>query len=129
MSAPSNTDILLRLVQSRRTYYTLNKESPIPLARIEHIVKEALLHVPSSFNSQSTRVVVLFGAEHDKLWDIVTGVLKAKVPETKWERTGKKMEMFKQSAGTVSLDNARIWLFTSMICQEANNQGILDNVL
>ncbi|KAH7320671.1 nitroreductase [Stachybotrys elegans] len=99
--ASSSTDTLLQVVKSRRTHYGLTKETPIPSSRIEEIVKHALLHVPSSFNSQTTRVVVLFGGEHDKLWDIVTGVLKAKIPEAKWEPTGKKMAMFKGAAGTI----------------------------
>lgn len=49
-------------------------------ARIEEIVKHIFLHVPSSFNSQSTRAIVLFRKEHDKVWDFVHDALKAIVP-------------------------------------------------
>ncbi|KAF4984936.1 hypothetical protein FDECE_16965 [Fusarium decemcellulare] len=101
MASQAAVDTLLALVRTRRTYYALNKQITVSPQRIDHIVKESLLHVPSSFNSQSTRVVVLHGAAHDKLWDIVTSVLKAKVPEAKWEPTGRKMAMFKNGAGTI----------------------------
>jgi uncharacterized protein len=111
MSIRHGADPILDLIQTRRSHYQLTKELRIPPSRIEHIVQQALLHVPSSFNSQSTRVVVLFGAEHDRLWDIVTGILKAKVPEAKWERTGKKMNMFKQSGGSVRVEIFHVNIF------------------
>lgn len=101
MASKGGADKLLQLVQLRRTYYALNKHLTIPRPHVEQIVKESLLHVPSSFNSQSTRVVVLFGTDHDKLWDIVTDVLKEKVAEAKWEPTSRKMVMFKRAVGTV----------------------------
>ena len=37
-------------------------------------------HVPSAFNSQSTRVVLLLGESHKKLWQIVKDALKKIVP-------------------------------------------------
>ena len=65
------------------------------------IVEHAVLHTPSSFNSQSTRVVVLFGAEHEKLWDLTTEALRAIVPADKFEPTEQKLAMFKAAAGSV----------------------------
>ncbi|KAK0635705.1 putative nitroreductase family protein [Bombardia bombarda] len=101
MSSPINADTLLELVKNRRTYYPLSKELPISNERVQEIVKTALQHVPSSFNSQSNRVVVLFGAEHEKLWDFTTEVLKTIVPAESWESTGGRMAMFKAAAGSV----------------------------
>ncbi|KAI2470248.1 Nitroreductase [Annulohypoxylon bovei var. microspora] len=99
--ATSKADALLSFVKDRRTYYVINKELPISKDRVQEIVKETLLHVPSSFNSQSNRIVVLFGAEHDKLWDIATGILKTIVPGDAWEHTAQRMNGFKAGAGTV----------------------------
>ncbi|KAI1138699.1 Nitroreductase [Hypoxylon sp. FL0543] len=99
--AGSKTDTLLELVKARRTYYSLNKDLAISKDRVQEIVKEALLHVPSSFNSQSNRVLVLFGAEHDKLWDLTTEILKPIVPEDAWQNTVNRMNWFKGAAGTV----------------------------
>ncbi|KAL2191708.1 Nitroreductase-like protein [Thermothelomyces heterothallicus CBS 203.75] len=95
-----NADGFLALVKARRTYYPLNKTLPITPERVQTIVSEALQHVPSSFNSQSNRAVVLFGAEHDKLWDLTADVLKGVVPAEQWESTAQKMAMFKAAAGT-----------------------------
>jgi predicted oxidoreductase (fatty acid repression mutant protein) len=53
-------------LKERRTYYQLNKEAPISDKEISDIVEQAFLRVPSSFNSQSTRLVVLLNKDHDK---------------------------------------------------------------
>lgn len=101
--AANKADGFLELVKARRTYYALNKELTISKERIQEIVKEALLHVPSSFNSQSNRVLVLFGADHDKLWEITSEVLKPIVPADAWQHTADRMNLFKAGAGTVSI--------------------------
>lgn len=92
---------LIELAKNRRSYYPLSKDLAIPPEKIQEIVKALLQEVPSSFNSQSNRVVVLFGAEHEKLWDITTEVLKPIVPAEQWEGTAGKMGMFKGAAGSV----------------------------
>jgi hypothetical protein len=96
----ANADTFLSLIQNRRSIYPLNKTLPIPNSRVQTIISEALQAVPSSFNSQSNRTVVLFGAEHDKLWDVTADILKAIVPADAWEATAGKMAMFKAAAGT-----------------------------
>ena len=101
---PIKAASVLDLVKNRRTYYQLNKKLTIAESRVREIVGESLLHVPSSFNSQTNRVVVLFGAEHDKFWSIVTGVLKGIVPAENWEPTAQRMGGFQGAAGTVSLN-------------------------
>jgi len=53
---------LQQAAETRRSIYALNKNLPISNEEISEIVKHAVLHTPSSFNSQSTRVVNLFKA-------------------------------------------------------------------
>ena len=65
------------------------------------IVEHAVRHTPSSFNSQSTRAVVLFGAEHEKLWQFAEDALRAVVPAESFEPTAQKLAMFKAAAGSV----------------------------
>ncbi|KAI1648179.1 Nitroreductase [Daldinia loculata] len=101
MAAPTKSESFLDLIKNRRTYYALNKELPTSKERIQEIVKQTILEVPSSFNSQSNRVVVLFGADHDKLWDITSEILKTIVPADAWEHTAQRMNGFKAGAGTV----------------------------
>lgn len=86
----------------RRTIYQLNKKAPIDEKRLESILNTAVLEVPSSFNSQSARLVVLLKDEHDKFWDVVRDILKAHVPEDKWEHTGQRIQGFKNAYGSVS---------------------------
>jgi predicted oxidoreductase (fatty acid repression mutant protein) len=100
-ATPITADAIIDLIKARRSHYVLSKDLTISPERIQEIVKQAILHVPSSFNTQTNRVVVLFGAEHEKLWDITTEVLKAVVPADQFEPTAQKMAMFKAAAGTV----------------------------
>ncbi|KAI0401296.1 Nitroreductase-like protein [Xylaria palmicola] len=91
---------LLEAFKARRSYYQLNKELPVPKDKVTSIVQEALIQVPSSFNSQSNRVLVLFGADHDKLWDITSEVLRPLVPADSWDATAARNAGFKAGAGT-----------------------------
>lgn len=100
----SSSKSFAEAVQERRSYYQLNKESPISDKQLEKIVKDAVLHSPSSFNSQSTRVVVLLHAEHDKFWEITKEVLKPNIPDAdQFASTVKKLDGFKAGYGTVSI--------------------------
>lgn len=102
------TTTLLELVKSRRTYYNLKAESPISDDAIDHIVQDSVLHVPSSFNTQTSRVVLLLKEEHKKLWDIAIKVMEGlvatgHVPKEMYENSTKpKLEGFKAGYGTVS---------------------------
>lgn len=92
---------LQQTAELRRSIYALNKNLPLSTTQIDDIVKHAVLHTPSSFNSQSSRVVVLHGSEHEKLWDLTTKALQAIIPANNFEPTQNKMTMFKAAAGTV----------------------------
>jgi predicted oxidoreductase (fatty acid repression mutant protein) len=93
----------LDAVAHRRSIYALTKTSPISDDRIEEIVSKLVKDVPSSFNSQSSRLVLLLKDEHDKFWDIVRDALKAIVPEDKWEPTAGRIAGFRAGYGTVRL--------------------------
>ena len=96
-----NSSAFLDAVRNRRTIYGLEAKSPIPDERIIEIVNETMKHVPSSFNSQSARAIVLLKAEHQKLWDIAIEVLRAVVPAEKFPPTEAKLNSFKAAYGTV----------------------------
>jgi predicted oxidoreductase (fatty acid repression mutant protein) len=88
-------------LEHRRTFYGIGKESLMSEKVVEDLVKFAVKHVPSAFNSQSTRVVVLFGKNHLRLWSIVKETLRKIVPETAFEGTENKIDSF--AAGYASL--------------------------
>ena len=66
-------------LEHRRSYYSIGSDSPVLDEEIVHIIREAVKNVPSAFNSQSTRIVLLLGDEHKKLWNIVKETLKARI--------------------------------------------------
>lgn len=88
-------------VKSRRTYYALDSTSPIPDARIQEIVSHAILHVPSAFNSQTTRAVLLLNEEHKKCWDIIIEVYKQQLPADKFEHANQRFQGFRKGYGTI----------------------------
>lgn len=92
---------LQQAAETRRSIYALNKNLPISNEQVQQIVEHAVLHTPSSFNSQSTRVVVVFGAEHEKVWGFIEDALRAIVPADKFEPTEQKLNMFKAGAATI----------------------------
>ena len=92
----------LDAVKDRRTLYKLAKESTISDARIEELVEQAILHVPSSFNSQSTRLVVLLKKDHEKVWDFTRESLAAVLPEEQKEHSLGRLDGFHAAYGTVS---------------------------
>ncbi|CAG7994429.1 unnamed protein product [Penicillium olsonii] len=101
------TTSLLELVKSRRTYYGLKAESPIADDAIEQIVRDSVLHVPSSFNTQTSRVVLLLKEEHQKVWDIAINAMEGLVaagvvPKDQFESSTKpKLNAFRAAYGTV----------------------------
>ena len=89
-------------VKGRRSIYAIGSEKTVPETKIEEIVREALLHTPSPFNSQSTRLVLLFGEEHKKLWDLTLAELEKIVSPKQFEQTAKKInDCFASGYGTI----------------------------
>jgi len=92
---------LIENIKKRRTQYSLGKNPPLAKGEIESLIKEAVRHAPSAFNSQSSRAVILFGAESDKLWNIAKDALRKIVPADAFARTEAKLDSFAAGAGTI----------------------------
>ncbi|MDO7487146.1 nitroreductase family protein [Peribacillus sp. NPDC096622] len=88
-------------IKERRSYYGINKEVGVSDEKIKEVVEFAVKHTPSAFNSQSSRLVVLTGSAHDKLWDITTQALKKAVGEGDFSGTQQKMDSFKAGYGSI----------------------------
>ena len=98
----SDLKILQQLAEKRRSIYALSDQLPVSNDEIVKLVEHAVLHTPSSFNSQSTRIVVLFGDNHNKLWQITEDTLRDIVDnEEQFAATKQKMDGFKAGAGTI----------------------------
>ena len=46
-------------VINRRSYYQIDSHTPVPDDEIVRVLHEVVRHVPSAFNSQTTRIVLL----------------------------------------------------------------------
>ena len=88
-------------VADRRSFYGISKEAVVSDDKIKEIIEHAVKHTPSAFNSQSTRIVLLLGKEHDKLWDITMEALRKIVPADNFSSTEDKINSFKNGYGTV----------------------------
>lgn len=98
----SDLQTLQQLAEKRRSIYALSDQLPVSNDEIVKLIEHAVLHTPSAFNSQSSRLVVLFGEEHNKLWDITEETLKVIVgDDEKFQGTKDKIAGFRAGAGTV----------------------------
>ncbi len=89
-------------VLSRRSYYALSDKSPISDKEIQDIVEFAVKNVPSAFNSQTTRAVLLLGKQHKRLWEITKETLKGILPVSAYPTTEDKInKSFESGYGTV----------------------------
>jgi predicted oxidoreductase (fatty acid repression mutant protein) len=87
-------------LQHRRSCYAIGRGSPVSDSKIQNIVDFVLLHTPSAFNSQSTRIALLLGAHHEKLWNIVMETLRGIVPAANFAPTERKINGFAAGHGT-----------------------------
>lgn len=89
-------------LEGRRSYYNISNGSPVADYEIVHVLHQVVKHVPSAFNSQTTRLVLLLGDEHAKFWNIVKNTLKKIVPDDVFVKTENKINRsFASGYGTV----------------------------
>ena len=91
----------IELLKNRRSIYGIGKDVTLADDAIVSLVKEAVKESPASFNSQTSRVVVLFNESHNKLWSIVEDALRKEVPADAFEPTLAKLNSFRSGYGTI----------------------------
>ena len=92
---------LQQAFDERRSIYALGNELPVESQAIVNMAERVLLHTPSAFNSQSSRLIVLFGDQHQQLWDIAEDKLCQEVGNGDFSSSKQKMDGFRAAAGTV----------------------------
>ena len=91
-----------KLQETRRTIYALGKELPVSNEEVVALVEKAMKESPSAFNSQSSRAVVLFGAESEAFWnEIAYSELEKVTPAEAFEGTKGRLASFAAGAGTI----------------------------
>ncbi|MEI5989813.1 nitroreductase family protein [Enterococcus crotali] len=91
----------IQALKKRRSIYALGDNLPQSQEEITALVKEIVRESPSSFNSQTQRVVFLFGDAHKKLWSITEEALKPLTPAEAFPNTQAKLQSFAAGYGTL----------------------------
>ncbi len=92
----------LDLITKRRTIYAIGKNVEQSPEYLTDLIRNAIKQSPSSFNSQSSRAVILFNGEHEKFWGFVADKLKSYAKdEESAAKTTAKMATFAAGTGTV----------------------------
>ncbi|MCQ4323977.1 nitroreductase family protein [Stutzerimonas stutzeri] len=91
----------INAIKSRRSQYALGKDLPLPQEEVTLLIQEAIRLSPSSFNSQSSRAVILYGSQSDLFWGFVKEELRKIVPGDAFATTEAKIDSFAAGAGTV----------------------------
>lgn len=91
----------LNALKKRRSIYALGDNLTQSTEEIFSLVKEIVKESPTSFNSQTQRVVLLTGASHKKLWEITEAALKPVTPVEAFPNTQDKLQSFANGAGTI----------------------------
>lgn len=91
----------LQHMQRRRSIYHIGTHVSQSVDQIDALIRESVRLSPSSFNSQTSRVVTLYGESHQKFWNIVLETLRQIVPTEAFPNTQAKIQAFAAGFGTV----------------------------
>lgn len=95
------TGHFLTLAKKRRTIYDLGKEINISDDEVISVIVEAVKQAPSAFNSQSSRVVILLGEQHNRFWELTREKLRKIVAVENFHATSNKIDVFAAATGSV----------------------------
>ena len=92
----------IEAVAHRRSYYHLDNRALVDDDLVVGLMDELLTTMPSPFNVQSARMVLLLDEQHHELWRIVLDTLEHITPPERFERTKQKVERaFMAGHGTI----------------------------
>ena len=92
----------IEAISQRRSNYHLENISPVATSHILNTIDTILSVVPSPFNVQSARIVILFDEQHIALWDIVERELESRIPKDIFSKTRQKLhKSFRSGYGTI----------------------------
>ncbi|CAC9552770.1 Nitroreductase family protein [Leishmania donovani] len=94
--------LFIEALSKRRTIYNLGNKLSQSHKEVIEIIEGTIRECPSSFNIKSSTVVILFGADHQKVWDIVKAALKKVTSEEQYAQSEMKVNnSFAAGAGTI----------------------------
>lgn len=89
----------IETLENRKTRYHLGKNSPLGEKEIEDLVEKVLYLTPSAFNRSNQEVLILFGAAHDKFWDITETALRKLVGGDDFSGTEERLKNYRKAQG------------------------------
>ncbi len=90
------------VISARRSNYDLGRNVKMSDEEIIGIIEDAVRYSPSAYDSQTQRVAVMFGYEHEAVWDITEAALRAKIGDQRYSgKTEEKINSFRSAYGTV----------------------------
>lgn len=88
--------------EDQQIHYVVCNESAMSEEHFEHLMHHATSIVPSAFNTQATRLVLLTGKPNQQFWSLVRDTLQALIPEEIFAQTRLKIDQqFANSYGTI----------------------------
>ncbi|CBZ26442.1 conserved hypothetical protein [Leishmania mexicana MHOM/GT/2001/U1103] len=108
-SSTSSNSVLIKssaqfieALSKRRTIYNLDNKLAQSRKEVIATIEGTIRQCPSSFNIKNSTVVILFGADHQKVWDIVKAALKKVTSEEQYAQSEMKVNnCFAAGAGTI----------------------------
>ena len=89
------------LQAKRRSTYVIGKNTDLSQEEISQAIREAMKNVPTSFNSQTSRLVIVFDEANERVWKEIYDVQKDVLDEATWGMMGPVIEGAGQGVGTV----------------------------
>lgn len=89
------------VLKNRRSIYALGNNTDYSIEEIVATIRETQKEVPSAFNSQTSRLVVLDGEANVKFWNLILEVQKEVLDQGTWDFMSPIMEGAKGGVGTV----------------------------
>lgn len=89
------------LLTKRRSQYAIGANTDVTAADVTAALNEVIPQVPSAFNSQATRVVVVSGENNVKLWELIKNAQKDVLDEATLNYMTPIMDGARDAVGTI----------------------------
>lgn len=98
-----NIEQATEVALKRRSHYALSAEWVAPQEDVETLLKSVLRSVPTHFNSQSVRMVLLTDDAHRRHWELIEQILISQIGEEQYNKStrAKIHNSFMSGVGTV----------------------------
>lgn len=83
----TNVEVFGKMLAKRHSHYALAPEWVAPQSEVESLLAEVLRNVPSAFNSQPVRMVLLQGENHLHHWQMIADALKRMMGEEAYNKS------------------------------------------